>query len=160
MSAAIIAYQDDEPVTEFQLVRDQAIVLGRSSTAAVHVRDPKLSRKHCEIRPTADGYVIRDLESRNGTFVNGARVSEALLRDGDRIQIGLTRLVFRSEQFPGDEATDVAPTHQCAACGAIIPLDAVGAARQSESRIYCAACIGASDLLGRTIGAIVIMETV
>ena len=60
------------------------------------VADPNVSRKHAEIRPSGDGYVVIDLGSTNGTKVNGATVSERKLGDGDEIAVGTTRLRFEA----------------------------------------------------------------
>ena len=55
-----------------------------------------MSRKHAEIRPSGDGYVVVDLGSTNGTRVNGATVGERQLGDGDVIAVGTTRLRFEA----------------------------------------------------------------
>ncbi len=72
-------------------------VLGRGQEADVQVADTGVSRRHCELRLDADGARLVDLGSTNGTRVNGRRVSETRLRDGDRVELGATALVFRQE---------------------------------------------------------------
>jgi len=68
---------------------DGEVTLGRDPTNTVPVVDPSVSRKHCLLRREEDGrYQIRDLESRNGTVVNGLAVKEQWLRHGDEIAIG------------------------------------------------------------------------
>ena len=57
--------------------------------------DPGVSRRHVLVMATPGGYTIRDLGSQNGTYVNGNRVDESPLTDGDRITIGEINLVFR-----------------------------------------------------------------
>ncbi len=58
--------------------------------------DPSVSRRHAEIESTASGYVLRDLAAAGTTRVNGDAVADARpLRDGDRIELGRTQLVFR-----------------------------------------------------------------
>ena len=73
--------------------------LGRDETADIVIDDPGVSRRHSEIRVTTDGphlvTSIRDLNSTNGTFVNGDRVSSQRLQDGDRLTIGRTSATFR-----------------------------------------------------------------
>ena len=54
-----------------------------------------MSRRHVLVMATPGGYTIRDLGSQNGTYVNGTRVDESPLTDGDRITIGEINLVFR-----------------------------------------------------------------
>jgi len=177
LAAAIILLQDDRPVSEFTLDPERPLTLGRSTDATLQVRDAKLSRHHCEIRATREGCFVRDLGSKNGTFVNGARVIEARLRNGDRIQIGLTRFLFRCEPVPGAEPlagdgavagggpkpaadTQVAPPRLCAACGRIVPLDEMGSARQTQSRIYCATCLASLPLLGRILGGYELVQRI
>jgi len=73
---------------------DRAVVIGRSARVDIPIRDAILSRKHCSIVPTDDGFRLFDLESQNGTFVNGARVENVELEFDDVIEIGNTVLVF------------------------------------------------------------------
>jgi diguanylate cyclase (GGDEF)-like protein len=71
-------------------VEGDEIVVGRSPTAGVSVDEQSLSRRHARVFRAAGGFHVEDLDSTNGTFVNGERVSAPrALRDGDRIQIGL-----------------------------------------------------------------------
>jgi hypothetical protein len=69
-------------------------MLGRSSACDVPLDDASASRRHAEIRRRAGKTVLVDLDSTNGTLVNGRRVREAPLRAGDRITIGTTTIVF------------------------------------------------------------------
>ncbi|MEZ4364230.1 MAG: ATP-binding protein [Kofleriaceae bacterium] len=69
--------------------------IGRSSEADVVIEDPALSRRHIEIVPTDGGCSLLDLGSRNGTKVNGARISSVMLDPGDQIQVGATLLQFQ-----------------------------------------------------------------
>ena len=72
-------------------------VLGRGQEADVQVADTAVSRRHAELRLQPDGVRVVDLGSTNGTRVNGRPVTEALLRDGDRLQVGSTTLVYRQD---------------------------------------------------------------
>ena len=56
--------------------------------------DPKVSKHHAEIRPEGDGWTIRDTRSRNGVTVNGLRIDESALKNGDRVMIGPYLIVF------------------------------------------------------------------
>ena len=58
------------------------------------LNDPNVSRRHAEFRRTADGVVVTDLGSTNGTRVNGVPVREQQLVSGDEITVGSTTLVF------------------------------------------------------------------
>jgi hypothetical protein len=71
--------------------------IGRSSEADVRMPDTGVSRLHAELRLLGDEVVLVDLGSTNGTLLNGERVQEGRLRDGDRIGVGSSSLVFRQD---------------------------------------------------------------
>ena len=77
------------------LIREAKQRLGRDSHCEVHLEDSEASRTHAEIEFVDGEYVLRDLGSSNGTFVNGNRVTEHTLRIGDRVQIGKRLMLFR-----------------------------------------------------------------
>jgi len=68
--------------------------LGRHPDSEISLDDITVSRRHAEIERTADGYVVRDAGSLNGTYVNQQRVDSAVLQQGDEVQVGKFRLVF------------------------------------------------------------------
>ena len=70
--------------------------LGRNSDCTVTLADPRASRRHAEIRPSGDGFLITDLGSMNGTQVNGVTVQERVLHDGDEISVGATKMRFEA----------------------------------------------------------------
>ena len=72
-------------------------VIGRSKDAGVHVDDPNASRRHAHVAQEDGAWWVVDLESTNGTEVNGQPAKRARLEDGDRITLGSTELVFRRE---------------------------------------------------------------
>lgn len=69
--------------------------LGRGTDVDIRVDDPGVSRRHCEI-VLGSPALLRDLNSTNGTLVNGSRVGEMPIEDGTAFQVGQTILVFRS----------------------------------------------------------------
>ena len=71
--------------------------IGRSKDCDIQLADPNVSRRHAEIRQEGAAYWAVDLESTNGMEVNGRRQKRAKLRQGDRITVGSTELVFRRE---------------------------------------------------------------
>jgi hypothetical protein len=75
-------------------ITSRSVVLGRSREADVRVADVNVSRRHAELRQEGATYWIVDLGSTNGLEVNGTRVDRARLRDGDRITVGATEVVF------------------------------------------------------------------
>jgi hypothetical protein len=74
-----------------------AVVLGRSRECDLVIDDPNVSRRHAEVRRDGDGWVVSDLGSTNGVKVNGRRVEQAALAEGDEITLGLAKLSFEIE---------------------------------------------------------------
>ncbi len=75
-------------------VAERSVVLGRSRECELRIDDPNVSRRHAEVRQEGATYWLVDLDSTNGTELNGKRVSRAKLSDGDRITVGSTEVVF------------------------------------------------------------------
>src|SRR5262245_37362705 len=82
------------PLPPLPLRDGETVKLGRSRSCDLALRSPEASRHHAEISLGADGWVVRDLDSTNGTYVNGERVSRRELRPGDRIEIGGDSITF------------------------------------------------------------------
>ena len=76
------------------LIDEFPFIIGRGETAQLQIKSENVSRAHAELVRTSDGYQLRDLNSTNGTAVNGQPVSEAALEDGDSITIAGTELTF------------------------------------------------------------------
>jgi len=83
-----------------------AVTLGREPSNGIHLRDPTVSRHHCRIEPDGQGYRVRDLDSRHGTFVNGLPIHDRDLAPGDRISAGSTLLLFVSAGGTGQLSTE------------------------------------------------------
>ena len=79
------------PVT---LPADGSVIIGRSREADLRLADPDTSRRHAKIVCESGRFTVQDLVSTNGTWVNGARVDEHLLKPGDRLEIGSQEIVF------------------------------------------------------------------
>jgi hypothetical protein len=74
--------------------------IGRDADCHVALEDPLVSRRHARIIQGKERVVIEDLNSRNGVFVNGAPIRDAVhLRDGDRVRIGAHEFVFSDKAF-------------------------------------------------------------
>jgi uncharacterized protein involved in exopolysaccharide biosynthesis len=71
-------------------------LMGRSDSADITLADDRVSGKHCEVLRAANGFVVRDLGSSNGTLVNAQKISEVDLREGDVVQVGYTVFKFQS----------------------------------------------------------------
>jgi hypothetical protein len=72
-------------------------VIGRSRDSDLTLDDPNVSRRHAELRRQGDTWMVADLGSKNGVKVNGRRVEHAVLKPGDEITLGLSRLSFEQE---------------------------------------------------------------
>jgi hypothetical protein len=70
--------------------------VGRSPDCSVHLADSSVSRRHAELRPAGDGWLLVDNGSTNGTRVNGATITERRLADGDTITVGDAKLRFEA----------------------------------------------------------------
>lgn len=88
----------------FELDRS-VISIGRESGNTIRLRDTEVSRRHGEVRQDDEGWVLVDLGSSNGTFIEQQKIDTHRLRSGDRIQIGKTWLLFThaEEPLPGIE---------------------------------------------------------
>jgi pSer/pThr/pTyr-binding forkhead associated (FHA) protein len=82
-------------------VNGHGILIGRQEDADLVLRDPRVSESHAMIFPAPGAHVIRDLGSTSGTFVNGRRVREARLADGDRVQVGPVKLRYSARSMAG-----------------------------------------------------------
>ena len=72
-------------------------VMGRSKSADVTVADRRMSRTHCVVESTHTGYVLTDLDSANGTWMAGKRVTEVTLKSQDTFKMGNTELLFEDK---------------------------------------------------------------
>ena len=93
MEARVVVYRDGKldlcvPIPE------SGAHIGRDPGNPVQLSRPEVSKKHAFLQPTPKGWCIKDLGSRNGLFVNGRRVGEAVLQDSDQLTIGPYTLVF------------------------------------------------------------------
>ena len=78
-------------------VDKRVMVLGRAQDCDIRLADPNVSRRHAEVRQEETSYWIVDLGSTNGMEVNGRRLRQAKLEDGDRVTLGSTDVVFERE---------------------------------------------------------------
>lgn len=85
----------------FELSRESATSIGRGYSNDIVLDDASVSSQHCRIRPESTGFVLHDLDSTNGTFVNERRTSRHLLAEGDVIRLGETAIEFRTDQRRG-----------------------------------------------------------
>jgi pSer/pThr/pTyr-binding forkhead associated (FHA) protein len=77
---------------------EKRVVIGRSTECDIQLVVQNVSRRHAAILFRHEEYLIEDLGSTNGVFVNGVRVMKCVLRNSDQIEIGGVRLVFKEEK--------------------------------------------------------------
>ena len=90
---------------EFEVVQD-TVRLGKSRQCNIVLPDESVSRVHSEIRREGDAYRCNDLRSTNGTFIGGARISDAFLKPGDVLALGKVQLRF----MPRDSRVELLPS--------------------------------------------------
>lgn len=100
--AMLLVQEGNSPKTQWPLVK-ATMLIGRDTDSDIQVDDRQVSRRHAEITQTEEGYTLRDLGSKNGTFLNGEAISQEprLIRNGDEVGIALCAKLT----FVEDEAT-------------------------------------------------------
>ncbi len=105
MIRLVLSAKDESRVVE---TADRVVTIGRGTESTLQIHDDGASRKHCAIEQLADGsYRLTDLASRNGTRLNGERVTESALKAGDVILIGATTIAV--EGFAAGVAAPAPP---------------------------------------------------
>jgi predicted component of type VI protein secretion system len=95
--AYVIVYHKDQEVVRREL--SGMATIGRSPDCELSVHDIMLSRRHCRIEPDGEGWILADLDSKNGTRVGGNAITRAPLSDGDVIRMGKTAVRYRTGPF-------------------------------------------------------------
>ena len=93
MNPRLVAISGPLKGAVLNLTQDE-MTIGRLSGNGVSIPDMALSRRHCAIKREAERFLISDLDSRNGSFVNGIPVKNRPLEHGDQIEIGDSTLLF------------------------------------------------------------------
>ncbi len=89
----------------YDLPHDRTVVVGRAVTSDLAVIDPTISRRHAELRISGDGVLVKDLESSNGTFINGSRITEQLLKPNDSVTFGKVVFQLKTQDAPRPQPT-------------------------------------------------------
>jgi uncharacterized RDD family membrane protein YckC len=138
--------------------------IGRDPSNDLVLPDAMVSRRHAVIELRGTQYYLRDCNSSNGSLVNGDRISERGLRDGDLVAIGTARLLFREDIAALDPAGKVvqhpsAPRLRCAQCGTdyrrgdLFCKQCGGTLQTAQPRAVCTACGTAVPLPARFCNA-------
>ena len=80
----------------FRILPGNVKTVGRATRADFIVDAPLVSRLHCRLSASVAELEVVDLESTNGTFVNGERITRALLKQGDRLGVGRVEMMVQS----------------------------------------------------------------
>lgn len=84
------------PNGERFVLGETIVTIGRIPESVITLEDPNVSRNHAEIRPQGGSFVLADVGSTNGTKINGVKVSERVLQDGDEMTFGATTFRFEA----------------------------------------------------------------
>ncbi len=141
----------------YVLEEGRPVVLGRSKTADVTVDDPLLSRAHCRVELSDGVCTLVDLNSSNGTQVNGEWARECRLLSGDLIRMGTT--VFRVEFGPLETELSAAPTSLlfCTKCYRAVPSENAGDSLD-QADFVCMQCLLGSQLQSDMLPGIELIE--
>lgn len=102
----------------FQL-EQEVTSLGRSKDNTIIIENPTVSGHHCSITREGNAYVLRDLESTNGTRLNGKSITEVRLKPKDLIQVGAVEFLFDGEEVDAVETHSFAEAHVEEAAGPV-----------------------------------------
>jgi ribosomal protein L40E len=96
-SALLVVLRGPNAGSRFLLDTD-VVSAGRHPDSDIFLDDVTVSRRHAEFRRTAEGFIVSDVGSLNGTYVNRDRIDAVLLTNGDEVQVGKYRLVYYASQ--------------------------------------------------------------
>jgi hypothetical protein len=114
-NAAMVRFRLRLQLHEYELPAGLTVI-GRATNCNLTIDDALLSREHAAVRVGEDRVTVRDLGSRNGTYVNGERIEDDVeLHDGDRIKVGTTEMIF--SRVVKSRRTLSATTGAVATCG-------------------------------------------
>ncbi|MFN8424907.1 MAG: FHA domain-containing protein [Anaerolineales bacterium] len=103
----LVNAQSSTPPKEFELIRSE-LVIGRDDGVDIVIPTPAVSRRHARLMMENNGYIIEDLGSSNGTFVNGDRlIGRRALQHGDQIRLG--QAITLNFSAPGEDETAMRP---------------------------------------------------
>ncbi|HEY0727105.1 MAG TPA: FHA domain-containing protein, partial [Pyrinomonadaceae bacterium] len=86
---------------------EEPLVIGRETAANLCLADASVSRRHSKIEKKDEQYVITDLESLNGTFINDVPIRSRVLEHGDRVRVGDSQFVFLTHEGEASKSSEV-----------------------------------------------------
>jgi ABC transport system ATP-binding/permease protein len=121
------AFLDTAEIIKFSekiRLQKDVITIGRESDNDIVLEYPQISEHHAILKQSTEGYIIHDLRSTNGTFVNGHRIESCLIQDSDQIQLGSVVLVLEQGTIKKQDQSRS------------VRLDVVNATQQAGTKIY------------------------
>lgn len=129
MDVVLVMFKDGQR-REFH-VEEAETVIGRRQDCGLRIQTADVSRRHCMVSLEEDEVSVTDLESANGTYVNGNRVAETTLKPGDRLKIGPAVFVVQIDGAPAEIDPEDAQVDLVNLDSSDAPTDAAG--KQPES---------------------------
>ena len=141
-SATLVVRQGPQAGMSFSITGNQ-VVIGREEGVDIILQDPESSRRHSRISWQGGDFVIEDLGSTNGTFVNGVQITTPqILNPGDSIGIGQTALVFQASSAPASAYPYQAPPPQQAPAYSSPPsADTTQDSKTTQYLLYGCGCL-------------------
>ena len=102
---SLFVFRGNDQGLRFELSAE-TLGIGRDTGNQIQIHDTEVSRRHAELRRSDKTYILADLGSSNGTYINGQRITTQPLATGDQLQVGGTQLLYTAAT--GDTSGDVA----------------------------------------------------
>jgi len=148
VTSTVYLFQGRDPQKEYELVQREVLV-GRDQGCDIVIDDDSVSRQHARLVLENGSYVIEDLQSRNGTYVNGEKIDGKVpLSDADDVAIGITAFTFRAFQ-PGRDESDAGPSPSVVCSIDAVAGDETVAQVNAEGKLR--AILRISKALGKTL---------
>ena len=136
-SATLVIRQGPQAGMRFPLTGNQ-IIIGREEGIGISLQDPESSRRHARLSWQGGNFVVEDMGSTNGTFVNGVQItSPQILSPGDSIGVGQTALVFQMAGMPAYQA----PPQQYAPSYSAPAVESTAASKFPQYALYGCGCL-------------------
>jgi len=137
MARAGVTFQVLEGIDRGRVYRelDVPVTIGREEGNSLRLNDERVSRFHSKVQIDGDDYILTDLESTNGTRVNGTSVQIRRLRIGDRVGVGRSLLLFGSNEEIAARMASLAGVGESSAFGSLGKSDMVSAADSDKQTL-------------------------
>jgi predicted component of type VI protein secretion system len=142
---------------------EDLITIGRAPDNMIVIEDPSVSSRHAQLERSGEIYRLKDLESTNGTRINGLPITETALRFDDRIRFGAVEARFESDQHGSQPLPELAKIESAPAEMSVAPVDFANASpfphRQKDrdparTAILAAAAIAILAFLGSMVAVL------